>query len=103
MMEISDTLCYIKPQESKDSIKILENKWRRKLRDSKIFLDVNSIGELTNLAGETLNEELVNLAHVTLSKKIKYVQMFDKILASKNTTIPKEISKLEVTMEEKKL
>ena len=103
MMEISDTLCYIKPQESKDSIKILENKWRKKLRDSKIFLDVNSIGELTNLAGETLNEELVNLAHVTLSKKIKYVQMFDKILASKNTTIPKEISKLEVTMEEKKI
>jgi hypothetical protein len=103
MMEISDTLSYTKPQESKDSIKILENKWRRKLRDSKIFLDVNSIGELTNLAGETLNEELVNLAHVTLSKKIKYIQMFDKILASKNTTIPKEISKLEVTMEEKKI
>jgi hypothetical protein len=50
-----------------------------------------------------LNEELVNLAQVTLSKKIKYVQIFDKILASKNTTIPKEISKVEVTMEEKKI
>jgi hypothetical protein len=52
MMEISDSLCYIKPRESKDSIKILENKWRRKLRDSKILLDVNSIAEPTNLAGE---------------------------------------------------
>jgi hypothetical protein len=41
-MEISDNLCYIKPQESKDSIKILENKWRRKLRDSKILLDFYS-------------------------------------------------------------
>jgi hypothetical protein len=29
--------------------------------------------------------------------------MFDKILASKHTTIPKEISKLEVTMAGKKL
>ncbi len=29
--------------------------------------------------------------------------MFDKILASKHTTIPKEISKLEVTMAEKKI
>jgi hypothetical protein len=61
-MEISDSLCYIKPRESKDSKNILENKWRRKLRDLKILLDVNSIAELTNLAGETLYEELINLA-----------------------------------------
>ncbi len=62
MMEISDSLCNIKPRESKDSIKILENKWRRKLRVLKILLDVDSIAELTNMAGETLYEELINLA-----------------------------------------
>jgi hypothetical protein len=51
-----------KASRIKRFFKILENKWRRKLRDSKILLDVNSIAEFTNLAGELQNHLKVRLS-----------------------------------------
>ena len=72
------------------------------LRNSYIFKDPYSDRELKSLSKELLNPELKNLRTITQEEKHKYVTQFDQILASKTTTIPKNVNKLHVTLEEKK-
>jgi hypothetical protein len=103
MMDITDSFSSRKPKESSDAMKILENKWRKKLRSSKVLLDPFSRNELKNLEGDKLNQELTDLLRITLGKQIKYVQQFENILKSKTTTFPKDIEKLEVTLDDKNI
>ena len=89
MMDITDSFSSRKPKESSDATKILENKWRKKLRSSKVLLDPFSRNELKNLEGNKLNQELTDLLRISLGNQIKYVQQFENILKSKTTTTQK--------------
>ena len=59
-------------------------------------------GAKDSFSKELLNPELKNLRTITQEEKHKYVTQFDQILASKTTTIPKNVNKLHVSLEEKK-
>jgi len=50
-----------------------------------------------------LNQELTDLLRISLGNQIKYVQQFENILKSKTTTMPKDIEKLEVTLDDKNI
>ena len=93
MLEYNDNLSINHSVDSAYNIQNLENKWRKMLRNSYIYKDPYSDRELKSFSKELLNPELKNLRTITQEEKHKYVTQFDQILASKTTTIPKNVNK----------